>query len=581
MVLRRFWPDARPFRRWIPVLLALIAVAAALETAEIWMFKLFVDQVLVPGDLAPLAWIAIAYVTISLLGALTAFGDDYLATSLAERFLLAMRMRIFGHMQHLSLDVFDRHRLGDLISRITSDVQQIEGLLLSGFSDGLAAVLRIAFFTGALFILDWQLALVAVVVAPLFWVVGKRFSTLIKRVSREKRRRSGSLSTLAEESFSNAALVQASNGQQAALDRFERQNRSLIEAELASTRIRGLFSPLVQLIELAAVLLVFYFGTRAVADGSLTIGGMLVFVAYLSQLYAPIQELSSLANYYFRALAGAERVLELLDEKPRVADAPHARPLRRVAGAIEFEHVDFRYPDAHRGAIRDLDLRIEPGETVALVGASGAGKTTVARLLLRFYDPTAGSIAVDHHDLRDVTLDSLRSSISVLLQEGIVLHGSVRENIALSRPGAGDAEIAAAAEAAGAAGFIAELEHGYETDLGERGGRLSGGQRQRIAIARALLDDAPILILDEPATGLDAEAKAQLAEPLRRLTRERTSLVISHDLITTRDADRIVVLEHGTVAESGDHAELLAADGIYAKLWALGDGGRSALEVAA
>ena len=571
-VFRRFWPDARPYRRWIPVLLVLIVIGTAIATVEIWAFKLVVDEVLVPGNLEPLAWIAALYLGLTLLGALISFADDYLSTWIAERFLLGMRSRVFGHLQTLGLDLFDRRRTGDLISRVTSDVQAIEGFVLSGVADGLAAVLRIVFFAGALFILDWQLALIAIVVAPLFWVVAKSFSRLIKHASREQRRRSGSLSAIAEESFANAALIQALGRETQELERFRRENEGIVQAELASTRIRGLYSPVVDLIELAGVLLVFALGTVAVTQGDLSIGGLLVFVAYLSQLFSPVRELSSLANAMFRALAGAERVIELLDERPRVVDAPGARALPPLRGQVAFEAVSFTYPESEEPALREVDLQAAPGERIALVGPSGAGKSTIARLAARFYDPDSGTIRFDGVDLRDATLESVRANVSMLLQDALLLHGTIRENIAMGLAGADEGAIVAAARAAGAHGFIRELDDGYDTDVGERGQRLSGGQRQRVAIARALISKAPILILDEPSTGLDARAKAALVDPLRKLMSDRTTLVISHDLLTTRDADLIVVLDRGGVVERGRHEELIASGGLYARLWELHGG---------
>jgi ABC-type multidrug transport system fused ATPase/permease subunit len=568
-VFRRFWPDARPYRRWIPVLVALIALGAFVATAEIWLFGLVVDEVLVPGDLGPMTWIVAAYVGLTLASGLIAFGDDYLSTWLGERFLMNLRIRVLSHLHRLSLDALDRRRLGDLIARVTSDVQAIESFVLSGVADGLTALLRILFFGGALFVLNWKLALVALVVGPLFFLVAKGFSRLIKDASREKRRRVGSLSSLAEETIANVALVQSLNREDAELARFRRENEGVVRAELASARIRGLFSPLVDLIEIVGVMAVVVLGTIAVADGELTIGGMLIFIAYLSQLLGPVRELSSLATTVFRALAGAERVLELLDEEPRVTDRPGAKPIRRAHGALEFDRVDFAYPQAAQPALSDVSLSVAPGQTLALVGPSGAGKSTLAKLLPRFYDPGAGAVRLDGHDLRDLTLASLRSNVSILLQESLVLHGTVRENIAIGKHDASEDEIRAAAEAAGAAPFIAGLEDGYETDLGERGRRLSGGQRQRLAIARALIADAPVLILDEPSTGLDAEAKAELMGPLRTLMRDRTTVVIAHDLLTTRDADLIAVLDAGRVVELGRHDELVSAAGLYSRLWSL------------
>jgi ATP-binding cassette, subfamily B, bacterial len=568
-VFRRFWPDARPYRRWIPVGLVLIALTAAIDTAEIYIFKLVVDDVLVPGDLGPLVWIALLYLGLTLVGGLISFGDDYIATWIGERFSLSMRVRVFSHIQALSLDLVDRRRLGDLLSRITSDVQAIEDFVLTGVAEALSAGLRILFFGGALFFLQWDLALVAIFIAPLFFFAARRFSTLIKRVSREERRRSGSLASVAEESLSNQALVQASNRQDTEVERFRRENEGIVQAELASTRIRGLFSPVVSLIELVGVMLVFVMGTIAVADGRLTLGGLLVFVAYLTQLYGPVRDLSSLSNTIFKALAGAERVTELLDEEPRVVDRPDARPLGRARGVVELDSVSFGYPEAPELALRDVTLHAAPGERIALVGPSGAGKSTVAKLLLRFYDPDRGAVRLDGQDLRDVQLTSLRENVAILLQETLVLHGTVRENIAFGRESATDEEVVAAAQAAGAHDFIADLPDGYDTQLSQRGRRLSGGQRQRIAIARALVADSPVLVLDEPSTGLDAVAKSALVDPLRKLMRDRTTIVISHDLLTTRDADLIVVLDGGRVVESGRHDALIARQGTYARLWAL------------
>ena len=544
-IWRRFWPYARPFKKQIAFGLLLLLLVPAVETAEIWMFKLVVDEVLVPRELAPLVWIALAYLGLTVIGGLLNFGDDYVAAWVGERFLLNVRGHLFAHIQGLSLHTLDRRRLGDLVSRLTSDIHAIESFLLTGMGNGISALARILFFGGALFYLDWRLALASLVVAPLFFFAARSFSRLIKETAREKRRRSGSLSAVAEESLANAALVQSLNRQDAEVARFQHENQRILEAELASTRIKGLFSPIVDLIDLLGAMIVLALGTWALTQGALSLGGLLVFIAYLTQLYSPIRELSSLSNTIFAASAGAERVIELLDELPTVVDKPNARKLGRVAGLLELDAVSFRYPGSDRDALHGLTLRVEPGEIVAVAGPSGAGKSTLARLLLRFDDPTAGAVRLDQHDLRDVTIESLRGNVGLLMQETLLPDVTVREAIAQGRAGAADDEIEAAARAAGAHEFIEALPAGYETSVGQRGRRLSGGQRQRIAIARALVRDTPVLVLDEPTTGLDADARDALLRPLRGLAQGRTTIVISHDPEVLEWADRIVFLRDG------------------------------------
>jgi ATP-binding cassette subfamily B protein len=547
-IFRRFWPDARPFRGQMALGLLFLLLVPAVETVEIWMFKLVVDEALVPRELAPLLWIALAYLGLTVLSGLLSFGDDYLAAWVGERFLMRLRARVFDHLQGLSLHTFDRRRLGDLLSRLTSDIQAIEGFMLTGIAEGISALGRIVFFGTALFFLDWRLALASLVVAPIFYVAARRFSRLVKHAAREKRRRSGSLSAVAEESLANAALVQSLNRQAAESARFRRQNERIVEAELASARIKGLFTPVVDLIELAGAMVVLGLGTWALTNGDLTLGGLLVFVAYLTQLYGPIRDLGGLSNTVFAAAAGAERVSELLEERPTVIERPGARPLRQVRGRVELEDVTFSYPDARRNALDGVSLVVEPGETVAVTGPSGAGKSTLARLLLRFDDPGSGRILLDGNDIRGITLASLRENVGLLLQETLIPDVTAAEAIAYGREGATREEIEAAARAAGAHGFISALPEGYDTRLGQRGRRLSGGQRQRVAIARALVRDTPVLVLDEPTAGLDGAAKELVLEPLRGLAGARTTILISHDPDVVEQADRVVSLRDGRIA---------------------------------
>ena len=564
-IFRRFWPDARPYRRWLLVSLVFIVAVPAIATVEIWLFKLLVDEVLVPRELQALFWIAAAYVGLTILGGLVSFVDEYLAAWIGERFLLDLRSRLYAHLLTLS-DGPARRRLGDLLTRLTGDVQAIESFVLSGVASALSAVLQIAFFTAALFYLQWDLALVSLVVAPLFWLAAARFSRLIKRASREKRRRSGSLAAVAEEGLANARLVQAYNRQSGELERFRRENDGILSAELAATRLRALFSPVVDLIELAGALLVLGWGTYALSEGRITLGGLLAFLAYLTMLYGPVQDLSRLGTTIYAAAAAAERIIEVLDQEPVVRDRPGAKALDRAAGVVAFDGVTFRYPGTTRPALEDVTFRVGPGETLAIVGASGAGKSTIAHLLLRFHDPDRGSVSLDGHDLRDLTLESVRDSVGVLLQETLVFDGTVRENIAYGRPDATESEIVAAARAAGAHEFVTMLPDGYDAVVGQKGRRLSGGQRQRLAIARALLRDTPVLVLDEPSTALDDESAERLLRPLRRPAHGRTTILISHSLAAVRDATEILVLDGGRVVERGSHDELVALGRVYGRL---------------
>jgi ABC-type multidrug transport system fused ATPase/permease subunit len=566
-IFRRFWPDARPYRKLIVIAVVLSIASPAVQAAIIWLFKLVVDEVLVPRQLAPLLPLAAAYVGLTMVRGAISFEREYLSNLASEQFVLDLRTRLFEHIQRLSMDFFEARKLGDILSRLTSDVAAIEDFMVSGVSNAIGYLARIILFVSALLLLDARLAVVSLVAMPLFYVVSRLFSRRIQAASRESRRTSGTMSAVAAESLGNAPLVQAYNQQANEVARFRRQGVQSFHARMAAGAIRSLFAPIVDLVDILAVMLVLAVGTYELSQNRLSLGGLLVFMGYLSQLYGPIRGLSGLSNTVYQASAGAERIIEVLDQHPRVVESPQPVRLARASGLVRFDDVSFRYPTRQTSSLSNVSFELEPGQVLALVGHSGAGKSTVIKLLLRFYDPDSGRISLDGTNVRDLSLASLRANIAVILQETLVFDGSVAENIAYGSPGASALDIEKAAHAAAAHSFIAELPLGYDTLLGEKGRRLSGGQLQRISIARAVLRDAPLLVMDEPTTGLDPDSRREVMEPMEGLMSNRTVIAVTHDLDTIRRADLILVLDAGQVVERGSHEELLRAGGHYAGLF--------------
>ncbi|MCW2947680.1 MAG: transporter related protein [Actinoallomurus sp.] len=539
---RRFWPYTHGSRRWLVAGGALLVLSAIGEIVAIRLFGDITDHALVAKNLHAFWTPAVAWLVLATLTAAATFGGGYLTTLVGERFLLRLRDAVFAHVQRLSPDFFDNRRLGDLVVRLTGDIEAIDQFVASGVIQIVTSAISAVLFAGAALYVRWDLALVSFAVAPLFWIAVRNFTSRFRDAAVRERQSSGAMTSVVEESLSNQALVQAYNQQRTEERRLHEEGLSWLRARMAEARLSSLYEPLVQVIETVCVLVVLGFGAWELTNDRITLGGLLAFAAYLGYLYPPIQSLGHVTLTVSEATASAERITEIMEAVPAVTDHPEAISRTARRGRVTLDGVTFGYPGGDRPAIEELSFRAAPGELVLLTGPSGSGKSTVTRLLLRFYDPDAGRIRLDGIDLRDLSLVTLRDTITVLQQENMLFPGTVRDNIAYGRPDATDEQIIAAARAAEAHDFITALSDGYDTPVGQRGRLLSGGQRQRIAIARAMVRDAPVLVLDEPTTGLDAPTAHRVLQPLRRLMAGRTTILITHDLDLAPAADQVIVL---------------------------------------
>ncbi|MFF7982152.1 ABC transporter ATP-binding protein [Streptomyces sp. NPDC007901] len=566
VAFRRFWPLTRGLRGWLAIVWVCTVIAALAETEAILLFSDLTDHALQKGSLSAFWSPAGKWLAIAIVGAIVAYAGNSLAAWTTERFVMRLREHVFDHVQQLPPHFFQRHRQGDLLSRLTSDVDAIETMVVSGLVGAASALFSAIFYAAAAFWLRWDLAAATFVLAPLFWLAARRFSGSIKDVSREGRVADGAITSVVEESLGNIVLTQAYDRRDAERRRLNEEASAWFRASVRSTRLNEAYEQLVAVIETVCVLAVIGIGAWEISTGRMTLGQLLAFSAFLGYLYPPVRGLAQLGLTITAATAGAERLIEILDVRPSVTDPRRGTDSGRPDGAIEVREVGFRYPGADKTALEGLSFAVSPGELVIITGPSGAGKSTVSKMLLRFYDPDSGEVLLDGVPLRDFPLARLREYITLLPQETLVLYDTVRANIACGRPGASDQAIEDAAKAADAHDFIMKLPGGYDTKVDPNSARLSGGQLQRLAIARAILRDAPVLVLDEPTTGLDAMAARRVVKPLRRLMTGRTTIMITHDLNLAPDADRILVVDGGRIVENGRHDELLALGGAYSRL---------------
>jgi len=574
------------FPHWPSLTLAFIAVIgeSVTDLLEPWPLKVVFDYVFgskhMPDWLASIVgfigtdklsilnFAAIAVILIALFGAISSYGEKYLTTSVGQWVMHDLRRVLYSHIQKLSLAYHDQKRTGDLISRVTSDIDAVQNLISNVLLGMLVNVLTLIGMLGVMFYLNWQFTLIAMVVAPgLFWAV-YHYTRRIKEASRDVRRKEGEVVSVLEEVLSSIRVVKAFAREDYEQERFEKRSLESVERSLAARSLKAKLSPLVEVIVACGTCLVLWWGSRLVVSGALTSGELLVFLLYLGKMYKPMRELSKMTDTISKADVGWERIREVLENEQRVRNLPGAKRAPRFRGDIDYEHVAFSY-SAEQPLLNDLSMNIKAGQLAALVGPTGAGKTTIVSLLPRFYDLTGGVIKIDGEDVRRFKTKSLRRQISFVLQESTLFRASISQNIAYGKPEASQKEIIRAAQMANAEEFILRMPEGYDTMVGERGVTLSGGQRQRITIARAIIRDAPILVMDEPSSGLDAESEELVFDALSKLMADRTSIVIAHRLATVSRADVIFVIDGGRVAEQGTHQELLARGGLYSRLYEL------------
>ncbi|HKE42139.1 MAG TPA: ABC transporter ATP-binding protein [Casimicrobiaceae bacterium] len=572
----------RPYRGWVAVVFAAMLVETAMSMAGPWPLKIVIDNVLgthplpewlhwiddlpIAGSKMGLAFVAaLAVIAIAAIGALATYIDNYFTESVGQWVANDLRLKIYDHLQQLSLGYYDKQQTGVLLSTITNDVATVQNFASSNTLDILVDLLTIVGILGLMLWLQWDFALICVAVTPFLLLFVSRFKKAVKKAQHQVRLHQADIVTVVQQGLESMRVVKAFGREQLEEARLTEASQATVDAALKARRVKSLLSPIVSIVVAGCTAYVLWRGASLIVADTMTIGALTVFLAYLTKFFKPVQDLAKMTNAIAQTSVALERIQAILDADNAIPDRPNARVLVKARGDIAAENVAFGY-DPKNPILRGVNFRIAPGQMVGIVGTTGGGKSTVVGLIPRFYDPDSGRVMIDGVDLKDYTKASLRGQIGFVLQETVLFRGTIRENIAYGRPDATEDQIIEAAKLANAHDFIAAMPGGYGTLVGERGLTLSGGQRQRVGIARAIIRDAPILILDEPTAALDTESERLVMEGLERLMKGRTVITIAHRLSTIRDSDKIIVLKDGVVAEEGNHDELLARNGVYAEL---------------
>jgi ATP-binding cassette, subfamily B, bacterial len=573
----------RAHRKALSVAFLAVLIEGAASLFDPWPIKIVLDYALgsrpMPewiagvvrktfgeGTLAIIYFAAIATVVVAAVGAVASYTQNYLTTKVGQMVMLDLRQMLYHHIQRLSLSFYDRTKIGDLISRVTTDVDAIQNFVSTALLGLVVNALTLVGMLAVMFYFNWRFTLIALSVAPILFLQVYTLTRRIKQATRAVRKKESEIVSVVAETLSSIRVVKAFAREDYEEKRLEKETLESIEMTMRARSIKARLAPIVDVLVAIGTCIVLWYGARLVLEGQLTPGALVVFLLYLGKMYKPMRDLSKMTDTVSKAVIGAERIRELIRLEDRVCDRPHARSAPRFRGRIEFDRVYFGYHDA-QPVLKDVSLRIEPGQYVALVGPTGAGKSSIIGLIPRFYDPFSGRLMIDGEDARNFSLRSLREQISFVLQETILFHAPIWQNIAYGKPEASRDEVVRAARLANAHEFIERTPEGYDTMVGERGVTLSGGQRQRIAIARAIIRNSPILILDEPTSGLDSSSEKLVLEALGRLTAGKTVIVITHHLETIIKADVIFTLKDGRIVERGEHQQLLARGGLYAHLY--------------
>jgi ABC-type multidrug transport system fused ATPase/permease subunit len=574
----------RPYRGTLLIILIAMLVQTAMSVAGPWPLKIILDNVVGTHKLSPemthllgpllrgeskmkiAEAAAIAAVMIALIGAVMSYIANYFTTSVGQWVANDLRIKTYHHLQQLSLQYYDTHETGTLLSTVTADVQTIQGFASSATLSMIVDMFTIIAMLVVMLWLNWDFTLIAVAITPFMLLLMSRFKKTVKKATHQVRKEQSRIVQVVEQGLQSMRVTKAFGRQALAEAQLAEVSRATVNASLKARRIKALLSPIVAVTVSLCTAFVLYRGSALIIAGTMTAGGLTVFLAYLSKFFKPVQDLATMTNTIAQAAVGVERIRAILDADTVIPQRPDARDPQALKGEIEFQNVAFSYNDEAK-VLTDVSFSVKAGQMVGVVGPTGSGKSTIVSLIPRFYDPTGGSVKIDGVDLRDYKFLALRDQIGYVLQETVLFAGSVRDNIAYGRENVTEAQIIEAAKLANADEFIQHMPHGYDTLVGERGDTLSGGQRQRIGIARAIIRNNPILILDEPTAALDTESEQLVMEALERLMKGRTVITIAHRLSTIRDADKIVVLKGGVVAEEGTHDELLARNGVYAELY--------------